>query len=218
MDKAYSKYFVYIKPVFKSKGVQTYSPIIFSIIAITIFALFAVRPTVSTIVGLQKTIQERQDLLHRLEQKTKDLNEGRSNLEKLGEDQKNKIYTLIPNSTSIPCLIDNLNYMATSNQVTVTGLQFQPLILEGKSKCIFTDLDLTSIDKKATVKEIEFTLNSQGTYPDLIKFLNSLNQVSRLVSIKTVSLTKQASGPLVMSISGKAYYFTSQVALEPKKP
>jgi Tfp pilus assembly protein PilO len=116
----------------------------------------------------------------------------------------------VPNSTSLPCLIDNIHYIASINQVTVTGLQFQPTPLEGRSRCVFTDADFTNISKKAATEQVEFTINVSGTYSNVGQFIASMGQMSRLVTLKSINLNKQEGQSMVASINGLGFYFLDE--------
>lgn len=199
MDRGrYSRYYTYIKPFLKNKAVQTYSSLVFSIIVITFFSLFAVKPTLSTIVSLQKSITEQQQILEKVSTKGENLSLGRQNYETLEENIKINLITLIPNSTSLPNIINNLNQLAQNYEASVSGLQVQPIELVGNPQ---------KLNKNSSLQEINFSFNVSGNYGELLDFLNNLANLRRLIDIQSVNFTKLADGPLVMSVQAKAYFF-----------
>ncbi len=199
MNKKYSRFFTYIKPILKNRKVQDYGPLIFSLITSAIFAYFAIKPTLSTIVSLQKALDQQKDIFNKLEQKTETLSLGKKNYQDLGTDVVNRIDNLLPNKTGAPFLINSLIGIGQQHEATISGLQFQPFDLVGEPK---------SIDKKATIAELEFSINFQGDYKKLASLLNSLNQLNRLITIKNVNFVKPEDGPLTISVSAKTYYLT----------
>ncbi|MBI2595222.1 type 4a pilus biogenesis protein PilO [Candidatus Daviesbacteria bacterium] len=197
MNPRYSRYYIFVKPIFKNKVVKSYGYFIFSLITITIFALLAIRPTLNTIVSLQKSIAEQQGILKQLDTKTANLSAGKQNLDNLDPDAKNKLSSLLPDYTSLPKLIDNLTTLAVQNEASISGLQFQPVDLLGAPK---------TLSKDAKPEEIEFTLNSQGSYENLSLFLNSIVTTNRLININSVNFNKPLDSPLSMSINAVAYF------------
>ncbi|MBI2022190.1 type 4a pilus biogenesis protein PilO [Candidatus Daviesbacteria bacterium] len=197
MVPQYSRYYIYIKPVFQSKVVKTYGTLVFSLFTITMFGLFAIRPTLTTIIALQRSIKEQQAVLDKLNGKIETLSLGKKNFENLSPESKTKIFTLLPNSTSLPTLVDELSALALEKQASISGLQFQPVDLKSISK---------ELSKEAKLQNIEFTINLQGSYPQLTDYINSLTKLNRLITIKSVGFNKPAGGNLTVSINAKAYF------------
>lgn len=197
MNPQYSRYYTYVKPIVTNPYVKTYSTLIFSLIAITFFSLFAIRPTTKTILGLQKSINEQNQVLNQLTEKSQNLETGRKNLEGINPDLRNRIDSLLPSKTELPRFIDQLSLLALQNQASISGLQFQPVEIEGSSN---SDTSLP------TLTELSFTFNAQGQYAQLLNLLNSISNIDRLVSIDTVGFSKTDPGGLLMSVNGKAHF------------
>lgn len=197
MNPKYSRYYSYIKPVIQNKLVKTYGTLIFSLVTITIFSLFAIKPTVSTIVALQKSINQETQTLEKLNQKVQSLSLGKKNFDNLDTSTKSKMFSLLPNSTSLPLLIDQLTSLSLEKQASISGLQVHPVELKAASP---------NLSKEATLKELDFTLTAQGSYQQLTNFLDSLPKLSRLIMIKSISLNKPIDGSLIMSVNAKAYF------------
>lgn len=198
MDSKYSRYYIYIKPIVRNKTVRTYSSLVFSLITITIFVIYALKPTISTIIALQKSIKEQQDVLFKLQTKSQNLSLAKENYQNLDDKVLSDLLTLLPSSTTLPPLVEELNNLSKNSKATVSGIQVQPIDLDNPSE---------NLSKKVSVKEILFTVNIQGTYEDLSDILKSLAKTNRLLNIQGISLNKPADGPILMSINAKAYYF-----------
>ena len=192
----YSRYFTYIKPVVKLPIVRNYGPTIFTLFAITIFIFFAIKPTVETILVLQKKIDDSNQVLEKATQKVNSLSLGKKNYDSLGQNITQKISAAIPDTVSLRSLIQNLEQSAKAREASISALQIQPLIVN------------TKVDQKlGSLSEISFTFNIEGSYANLIEVLQDLKRSSRLISIENLSLSKVAEGEgLIMSLSGKAYY------------
>lgn len=196
-SQRYSRYFTYIKPVIKLPIIRTYGTTIFTFFIITFFIFYAIKPTVETILVLQKKLADSTAVLEKVNQKTKDLSQGKANFENLNPSLKSKIENLLPNTVNLKSVIQTLEQSAKLHQASVSALQIQPLVIDNK-----TD------NKPDTLTQVEFTFNVEGEYKNLISILQDLKSSARLISIDNLSLASGSEGSgLIMSVSGKAYYF-----------
>lgn len=195
-DLGYKRYYVYIKPVIGNKYVKSTAPYIFSVLAITIFIIFAIRPTVLTIINLQKSIQDNEQVLNTLEQKSRDLTEGKINLDNIDQSVKTKINTRLPDNAAVALLINDLQIAATKN-ASISALQIQPVT-------IYTNASGSAVKKN--LGELSFSFNVQGSYADLLSTLNNISKSPRLINLTGVILNKSSEGTIGMSVNGKAYY------------
>lgn len=197
MNPKTGRYFTYIRPIIRNKFAVTYSPLIFSLITIGIFSYYAIRPTVQTILSLQKSIDEQTTVLNRLQEKVGKLAEGKQNYENINPDIKEKLENLVPDNPSLPQIINSLSYIANQSEASISGLQFQSVTLDSQKNII---------NKDASIEQIDFTLNIQGSFANLMSILSSLKRADRLITIKTINFVKPADKSLIMSITGMAYY------------
>lgn len=197
MNPKTSRYYTYIRPALRSKFARTYSPLIFSLITIAIFSYYAIRPTVTTILSLQKSIDEQTSILDRLQEKVKSLSTGKQNYENIDSDVRNKLVNLIPNNPELAQIINSVNYLAKQSDASVSGLQFQTVKLENKKNLLNKDAPLTQID---------FTLIAQGDYPNLMRFLSEMKKIDRLINIVSINFSQPPDSSLIMSVTAKAYY------------
>ncbi len=195
-SQIYSRYFTYVKPLTRLPIIKTYGSTIFTLIITIIFILYAIKPTVETILVLQKKLAEETSVLEKINQKVTDLSKARQNFEKLDPNIKSKIEAAIPETIQLRSVTQTLEQTALRNQASVSALQIQPLSVE-----------TNAASELNTVSEIAFTFNVEGEYQKLISVLQDLKSSDRLISIDNMSLSKLSEGPgLIMSISGKAYY------------
>jgi hypothetical protein len=149
MQPKYSRYYTYIKPIARNKFVRSYATTIFNLIAISIFAMYAIRPTVVTILALQKSVAEQKSVLDNVISKRESLAKGRANFEALDPSVKTKLANLVPNQPDLPVISAVLGSLVTRYEATVAGIQFQPVNLEPL---------VLSPNKDASVQEAEFVL------------------------------------------------------------
>lgn len=197
MENKYSRYYTFIKPIANNRRVRAYSSLVFSLIAILIFSVFAIKPTISTIIGIQKDVDQKNDSLSKLNAKTTDITQGIDNLNKIPPQTMAKLNNLLPNKTDVTALTDDLVTIAQENEASISALQYQPLDLVGEPN---------TLNPSPALKEISFTLNLQGDYQKVTTLLNAIKSSNRLITIDSINLNQPESGPLVTSINARAFY------------
>src|SRR3990172_9728204 len=92
----YSRYFTYIKPITRLPIIKNYAPAVFTLAVTTILILFAIKPTVETILVLQKKLDNAEEVLAKLTKKVDDLSLCRTNYDNLDTGIKEKIAAALP--------------------------------------------------------------------------------------------------------------------------
>lgn len=195
--KRYSRYYTYIPPLFRSPIAKTYGTYTLTILVVAVFIFFAIKPTVETIIVLQKKLQDSQDVLTKINQKSQNLSLGKNNYEMIDLTTKQKVNLAVPVNIQLKTLISSLEQAANSNQASISALQIQPVTLENK----------TTPGTKFTLATVDFTYNLEGSYATLINILKQLQSSPRIISIDNLIFNKAIdSSTLLMSVTGKAYY------------
>lgn len=192
----YSRYFTYIKPISKMPIIRNYGAMIFTLLTISVLTFFAIRPTVQTILVLQKQLEDEEQILQKVNEKAKNLSLGQQNYDALDDNIKEKIMTAIPDSLSLKSAVSSLEQTARQYEASISALQIQPLTVAAKIP-----------NQIGQLSEISFIFNVEGAYPNLMSLLEDLRKSDRLISIDDLSLSKTSEGSgLIMSLTGKAYY------------
>lgn len=192
----YSRYFTYIKPVTQLPIIKNYGSTIFTLLTMSMLIFFAIRPTIETILVLQKKLADQDEVLQKVTQKAKNLSLGKKNYDNLDQNIKEKISAGVTDTVSLKSLVQTLEQTAKAHEASVSALQIQPLVVNIKIE-----------SQTGVLSEIFFTFNIEGAYKNLIAILQDLKSSSRLISIDSLSLSKSnEGGTLIMSLSGKAYY------------
>lgn len=195
-SQLYSRYFTYIKPFTKLPIVKTYGSTIFTLLVVSVFIFLAIKPTIETIVVLQKKLADSNLVLEQVNKKAKDLSLGKANYEKIPVNIKSAIAQAIPDNVNLKSTIQALEQTAKTHNASISALQIQPLVIEPKME-----------NQIGNLSEISFTFNTEGEYKNLMLLLQDLRNKERIISIDSLSLSKLSEGAgLVMSITGRAYY------------
>lgn len=193
----YSRYFTYIQPVLKIPIVKSYGGIIINLLALSVFIIFAIKPTVETILVLQKRLEDSNKVLEEISQKSENLSIAKRSYSEMDSSIKAKVQTAVPTSVSLKTLTTSLENIALNNEASISALQIQPLTIRSVTS--------SSMDKK--LQELSFTYNVEGSYASLVNILKDLQETVRVISIDSLILNKtDVSSNLLMSVTGKAYY------------
>ncbi len=191
-----SHYYTSIEPLLHSRMVKSYAPYVFNIVLASILLVFALRPTFTAISTLQKNIEVSQQTLDTLTQKAKDLSLAQKNYEELPQDTKAKILNAVPLTPNVTSLLKSLE-SAAPPQASTSAIQIEPVLIYDADQ---------KLSGHPTAKEIGFSYNVVGTYAQITTTLTNLNKLPRVISISKLSISRQSEGPVILSITGKAYY------------
>lgn len=195
-NRQYFRYFTYIKPFGRLPIVKNYGPAIFAILTISLLTIFAIKPTIETILVLQKQMANQEEILKKITEKANNLSLGKKNYDNLDQTVKTNIFALIPDNLNLKSLIRSLEETANSNEASISALQIQPLAINVQRGI-----------QKGSLAEVSFIFNTEGNYSNLTAILQNLKRSSRLISIEALSLSKTSNDKsLIMSLTGKAYY------------
>ena len=195
----YTRYYTYIKPVLENKIVKSYASYIFSLVTIAILVVFAIRPTVSTILNLQESITQNQQLLDQLNTKAETLSQAQRNYDQLDPSTKQRIADALPQTPEVTTLTKYLEGIVVG-QASDSALQIQPVPLYDANK------DLSTAIAKPTLSEVNFTYTIVGEYNQIVSAIDRISKLPRLITIKKLTISRQPDSPTILSITAKAQY------------
>lgn len=180
-------------PILKQEKTQKFSTLILTLVALSLFGVFAINPTITTIIHLQKQLSDNHFIDQKLQEKIINLNSLQTQFSSIKEDLP-IILNAIPQKPTVPLLAAQLQGVAQKNQVTVERLQvFQ-----------------VELSKQQNIKghgSFGFTMDIEGSHANITKFLSSLIGFERIVSIENIALgNSKTKDILTLSLRGKAYF------------
>ncbi len=202
-----------LRRYYRMPAVQVSLTLVLSIFLMSIFVVFALRPTILSIVNLKKTISESKKVLQQLETKVNFLQKASSQLETLRPFLPN-INSGIPNQgaqySPITLAIEEL---AFQNGVIVESESLGPTLLYSRILSPFNP------SKNQKVVDLSFSMRVSGTYTAVTNFLNMLMQMERIILVDNVTIAKQAgtkssTASVTMNIGGLAFYLADAPQLD----
>jgi Tfp pilus assembly protein PilO len=195
-SKIKNKYFSTL-PYIATEGNQKILGIILTLCAISFFGLFAIKPTISTILKLQKEFSDDQIVLNQLDTKIKNLTELRKQYFSLQSDIP-IITSAITIRPDVHLLFAQIQSIAQMSNIAIRKLQnFEVEALRND----------TSANKD--YYSYSFAVEGSGSFESISKFTQILTNMERVVSIDifTISnLAVQNNQSLEFSIQGTAFF------------
>jgi len=189
----YRRYFTDIRRFYRLKKVRVYTEIVLSILTVSFFLFFAIKPTVITITGLIKEINDKKMVVQKLEEKISNLNLAQQEY-LLVQNDLYLVDQTLPEDPQISVLVRQIEGLCSKTGVSLEGVQYSPLDIKSK---IF----------KNEPQPIEIKLVVSGDYQNLKNFLYSLDNFRRIFKIDSFGFKTSKEGEkLTLSISGKTFY------------
>lgn len=200
----YREFFLDITNLYKQRpDLRAFIEVILSISTITMFLLFALKPTALTIIDLVKEINEKKAVVSKLDQKISDLQVARNLL--------NQNQSLIPYlDTAIETLpkpdivSKQIMGLASKDSVSVSGLSIGQVILVGKDTSARRISEFKPLPGDA--REMAISINVQGDYAALSTFARDFENLRITTKIDTLEISTSTSSQgsvIVALISGR---------------
>lgn len=192
--KQYREY-LKLLPNLNDEKTQMLTMIGFTLVAMIFFGIFAINPTISTIVELHRQFDDLKFVKQKLEAKTIALSTLQDKYNRMGNDLP-FIMNALPQKPEIPEFVAQLNTLLSRTNLKVNALRT-------------FGVELTP-DKKLTSKNASsflFSLEAEGTYEDMLSITRSISRFNRLTVIESVSIIKGTDkDTLILNLRGRQYY------------
>lgn len=174
------------------KETTAYLYIIFTLFTVSIFGFFILRPAFSTISNLQKTLTDNKNVYAALQKKLEALKSLDAEYAQI-KPSLPEVYEAIPTSAQIPTLTRQVQTIAQTNSVSISSFKVAPI-------------QYYPLQTGEKLYGYSFTLQASGTQQNINKFISSMTNFSRILSIQKIATGKTSTGDLQLTFSGKAYF------------
>lgn len=204
----YKGFFLNIWALYDAKpNFRAYLEILMSLGAIIIFSIFAIKPTILTIIDLNNEIKTKESINQKLSQKVNNLRLA-TNLLQAESTNLIGIDQAVPDSAAAETLINQLETLSSTNGLTVTNFVASDIVLKGeylKKKRVDDTNPLSE-----NVKELGFTFSVTGDYQNLYNFLVNVENLRRPVKIDSFLFNSVRSPDdtriIILTITGRVPY------------
>lgn len=193
----YKDFFLDILAIYNSKpNLKAYLELILSLGTIVIFSIYAIKPTVLTIVELNNEIKSKENTVLLLTQKVSNLKIASNLLQK--ESQNLEIIdNAVPTGANVEQLVKQIEKIALDNSVAIRNFSSTNIFLKGNS------------DKKVE-SELPVSFSITGNYQNLFQFLQTIENLRRPFRIDSFvfnsNITADNEKFIVLTISGNVPY------------
>lgn len=205
----YKSFFLNILNVYYAKpNIKVYLELALSLIAVLIFSLFAIKPTVLTIIELNKEIKGKEEIIAKLDLKLANLQTANDIL----ETEASRILLIdqaIPDLASPEETIVEMQNLAEKNSLQITNLSMSDIVILGDEKKS-RGKNEESIQFPQKTGELPFNITLTGNYANFKTFIFDLENLNRptlvdVLSINSVILDEQKN--LTLNISGRMAFY-----------
>lgn len=201
----YKGFFLNIAEVYRSKpNLKTYLELILSLITIIVFSIFAIKPTVLTILELSKEIENKKEISLKMSQKIDDLQKANSLLQ-METERLPLVERAVPDTAKPEDIILKTEELAINNSLQLSALTISGVKLKGAK-----DIKNKNADKLGKmpegVDELPFTTSLSGSYQNIKSFLLGLENMIRPIKFDSLSINsnkKSDGSSLILTVSGR---------------
>ncbi len=175
-------------PALSEEKNKVFTEIILTFLALSVFGFFAINPTLSTIAQLKKQMSDAEYVNSKLQQKITNLSLLSGKYEALNQDLS-IVLSALPKKPTVPLLTGQVRSLASESNINLQKIQVFQVDLSGKSS--FT-----------------FSIDGEGSYENIVKFLDAFVGFERVVTIDTLAITKGSKENQLprLSLRAKAYF------------
>lgn len=203
----YKSFFLNILDVYNSKpSLRIYLELMLSMGTIIVFSMFAIRPTILTIIDIQSDISSKEQTIQKLSQKLKNLSVVGETLQTESEDLF-LINEAIPNSAELNSVIVKIEKLANEKSVIFKSLNTSDLSIKGNIEVAKKSIEIQALPDNANGLPLTFSIT--GEYESLFSFLESLENSKRPLKIDSfiINSTKSLENTIItLTISGRFPY------------
>lgn len=197
----YRRYFVDIRRLYEKREIIVYAGLTLSLLAVAFFGFFALKPTIVTIASLIKEVQNKKQIDRQLQTKINALSVAQTNFA-LAENSLPLVDDTLPPDPFLSQILYQLEFLTQQEGLTLRSLAVEPVILKGEAT--------QKVEKKMPgPDEVYFSLSISGNFENLTRFISSLENLRRILTIDSLTFTpSKAEEEKIMNlnISGKVYF------------
>lgn len=204
----YKEYFLNISKVYYQRpDVRMFLETILTLSITIIFIVFAIKPTIATVIALINEVKTKQELLSQLKIKVKNIEIAR-NLYNSQVQKVKLIESAVPDQPKPDSLIRQLQNIAQANGVEISGLSVSEINLVGTKQKTQKKSDLKQLSQNSS--DVSFSLNASGNYGSLMNFIKNIENLQRITVIDTIAFSvyeKDSVSLLRLMITGRSVFY-----------
>lgn len=203
----YKSYFLNVVSQYEKRAdIKVYLEILLSLATISILAIFAIRPTFITIAELLKEIEGKQETLATMEEKVENLKTAQ-NVYNNNIAEIDLLNIAIPDTPSVDALARQIEGLSGKHQINVSSINSDGAVLSSTNG---PENSAQAEDLPEGAASVNFSINTDATFPALSNFLSDMESLRRPVKFKIISvrnLITEEGEIIVLGIEAKVPFF-----------
>lgn len=207
----YKDFFLNIVSLYKKrKDLRVFLELILSLSTMIIFIVFALKPTILTIVSLYKEINEKRSTLSTLNQKITDLQTA-ANVFDQSQNFIPNVDAAVFGNPEPDTVSKQILGLASKNGVNLLGISIGQTIILGKSTTVKGTSDIKPLPESA--QSMPVSISIRGSYSSLLGFIKDLENLRIPIKVDTLSIGSsqtQEGNVIVGVITARVPYLGEQ--------
>lgn len=207
----YKDFFLNILSLYKQrKDLRIFLELVLSLSTVIIFVVFALKPTILTIVSLYKEINEKRSTLSSLNQKIADLQKA-NDIFSQSQSFIPKIDAAVFDNPEPDTVSKQILGLASKNGVNLLGISIGQTIIIGKGTITKGTADVKPLPESA--QSMPVSISIRGNYSNLLSFVKDLENLRIPVKVDSLSINSsqtQEGSIIVGVITARVPYLGQQ--------
>ena len=176
---------------------QKFFGIILTLAALSFFGIFAISPTISTILKLKKELSDSELVFSKLETKIKNLSALRTQYSNL-QDNLTTVTNAITLQPNVALLFAQIQSITQTSDIKITKLQN-------------SEVEILKNNKPNDKKYYSYTFSAAGTgsFENILSFVSNITNMQRIINIDVLTInnvTEKNGQPLNFDMQGTAFF------------
>lgn len=184
----YKRYYQSIEQAASKPKTRAYTTAIFSFLAVSLFGWYAIRPTIQTILFLQREIEDNQLINAQMEEKIGKLIEAHATYQSVEADLP-YITQALPPAPEVLTALGQIRNIAIIRGASISAITSSAAPLLSKEQTAPNKPSFTKGISSRKIKNVQLSVVLVGTYDILQGIIEDILAMRRIISIDTVSFT-----------------------------
>lgn len=184
----YKRYYQSIERVAVKPTTRAYTTAIFSFLAISLFGWYAIRPTIQTILTLQKEIEDNRLVNAQMEEKIEKLIEAHATYQSIEADLP-YITQALPNAAEALTALGQIRNIAIIRGASISAITSSAAPLLSKEESAPTTTRLAKVIPNRKVKSVQLSVTLMGTYEMLQNSIEDILSMRRIITVEAIGFT-----------------------------
>ncbi|MBI3385149.1 type 4a pilus biogenesis protein PilO [Candidatus Gottesmanbacteria bacterium] len=211
LRKRYLRYYTWIGPLLSKPRTRAYTFLALSLFCAAFFLFFAIRPTINTIAGLRKQIDDEKLVEKKLQDKINALSQIQAEYSVI-QSYLPALNSSLPTKADVVDLVKSIEKLANENQASLSAVQIGETFLDDKTVAAI-NTPVVNVKKNnenaqqtfASATLVSFVFTVEGDYSNAANLVAKVGRLPRLLTTQNVLLTKGV-GKVIATVRLSAYY------------